>query len=150
MMFLAFIAWAWVFSLFDVWHVAITDPVSLIIYIICYAVVGIIWTVPKWLWYVKDEVSSLDMNYLRDSYNERGYEKQYTFKKFLYGQKPYLRPENNKEMIFSWAILWPLSMTWEILHRHIRMVIDWLSIEWLRRIYNRINDHVLAKLGIGD
>lgn len=143
LMFLAFIAWAWMFSVFDVWHLAITDPVSLIIYMLCYAVIGIMWTVPKWVWHIRDEMANIDVGVLRNRYKES--DNKNTFKEWLYEQKPYLKPENNKEVIFVWAILWPLSLIWEVLHRPIRIAIDWLC-----NTYNRINDRLLSRMGIKD
>jgi len=97
------------------------NPTYIIIGVIGFFVLGTLWAVAKWWFYVRDLAEKR-----KEQIATHGKGKSY------YGviQKPLVR--DNKSRIMTWMCFWPYSFVWTMINDPVRRV--------FKAIYNQIKD----------
>lgn len=95
------------------------NPGTAIGFILLYSLIGVVWSVAKWFFYVKKLVD----------------EKCYDFENKV-------QPSNNKSRITGWMIYWPLSAAWTLINDPVRKFFN-MIFEQFEGIYESISERAL-------
>lgn len=138
---LLFSAYFWLSLGVNAFAYAWANPLLSIFYAFAYLTLGLLWTIAKWLLYVRAEVKGLTSE-VREQYASRDMEhlSKYTFVEWLYYSKRLSRAKDNEGLIACWVILWPVSIVWTLVDSYVREVITWLVT-----IYDRISNKVVER-----
>jgi len=115
------------------------NPVDLIEYVVGYFVVGSVWGVAKWFFWLRkirsvlDEIKALYPNN-RDAWASEARRRSWPME---------LPPKvsDHKTLIIGWMALWPSSMIWTLLHDPVKWVFEEIYAN-LGGMMQKISNHV--------
>lgn len=151
------LALIWKIDVFKyIWH----HPLSFVVLLLQYFVVGAIWSIIKWWHFVRRR---------RDLYDEAYHEyaklhnqlrtplspsDKVDFIRFMsihtpkynhYGELPYNRPttRDHKSRIMTWMAYWPWSFIWTFINDPVKRIFKWMYRR-LQAVYEGIVDRIYA------
>lgn len=136
-----------------VWATLIANPLMLILYIAVYVAIGSVyaamWKLPN---YVNKNANRIENDYGRwkenqtkTSWGKKDETADVSYDTFL--DSPYYEysVKNNKDRVASWVLLWPASLTWELMHKP--FVWLWDSVYYgLGKVFEKINRDQAKKI----
>jgi len=136
-----------------VWATLIANPFLLILYIAVYIAVGAVyagmWKLPN---YVNKNSNGIQIDYKRwkenqDDWNRKGHDETRDVSYDTFLNSPYYEysVKNNKDRVASWVLLWPVSLTWELMHKPFIWL--WDSVYYgLGKVFEKINHDQAKKI----
>jgi hypothetical protein len=109
LVFVFYLIWIFVFNLDLLKHILSfiqSKPLTFLLFIITYSVLGVLWSLIKWVLYLKD------------------------IKEFLGGTwERFGRPlaKNNSNKIITWMAYWPFSIVWDLIDRPFIRGFKWIQ-----------------------
>jgi hypothetical protein len=145
---------------FNLWFAMRSNPIGSIVLVVGYFVVGALWSVGKWWFFVRERRSSYQE--FRDAFTDRNKlpkdaeipnELKKTFKERLDEHndrrrysgsedwKPLGKPliSENKSRLTMWMTYWPWSMTWTMINDPVKKAFRWV-LDQLHGVYQHMAD----------
>jgi hypothetical protein len=134
-----------------VWATIAANPFILILYVAFFAAIGAVytamWRLPN---YIKKNANNIQRDYetwtkeqegwLRRAQKDGSTETQIdiSYEKFLDSSSYHYSVRDNKDRVASWVLLWPASLTWELMHKPFIWL--WDSVYYgLGKVFEKIN-----------
>lgn len=141
-----------VFSI-PIWATLVANPLMLILYVAVYVAVGSVyaamWKLPN---YIKKNSADINSEYTswKETQTKKGWGSKEnkvddSFDTFL--DSPYYTysVKHNKDRVASWVLLWPASLTWELMHKPFIWL--WDSVYYgLGKAFEKINRDQAKKI----
>ncbi len=125
-----------------------TNPSLALLALLAYLVVGAVWSIAKWYFYLhrrREVYNDKRFRILRDYRVDKVSDLQQRDKESVvrqlrdYAAQPKAR--ENKQRIIVWMAYWPWSLVWTFFSDFVRRLCHHIY-EWLHRLYQAISDHV--------
>jgi hypothetical protein len=100
--------------------------------LVSYFVIGLIWTIIKWYFFLLDIKDTLVEKFKRNA----KLSPQFDIKEYY--------PSEYSQKLISWAIYWPLSCIWTIISNPVRRIFTWL-INRLESTYIALTNRILRQ-----
>lgn len=105
------------------------NPFDTILYFIGYFMMGLIWSIARWYYYVSDRLEQQKYEFdNRYSKTEKD--------KFVPSLPSY---SENKDLIALWISYWPFSILWNSTYKFFRRISIWIRNRF-EKVYNSISD----------
>jgi hypothetical protein len=136
-----------------VWAALTANPFMMIVYVIFYGAIGSVytalWRLPK---YIKRNADHIQRDYDRwkedqQKWNRKQHDevRDTSFEAFLNSNDYRYSVKNNKDRVASWVLLWPTSLTWELIHQP--FVFIWDNVYYgLGKVFEKINHDQAKKI----
>lgn len=136
-----------------VWAALTANPFMMIVYVIFYGAVGAVytalWRLPK---YIKRNAYHIQSDYDRwkndqEKWNRKLHDevRDTSFESFLNSNDYRYSVKNNKDRVASWVLLWPTSLTWELIHQP--FIFIWDNVYYgLGKVFEKINHDQAKKI----
>ena len=142
------------FGVIDVLKIVQENPLHLLVLFVVYFIIGVIWSVVKWYFYVKkiaEEYSSTKIKFLEDSGATTTSE---LTQEFLISLRRKLRfvsedvppkASKNKSRIIRWMVFWPVSIILTITRDMVISVVEKI-FDIAKNNLQRISDYVFKDI----
>jgi K+-sensing histidine kinase KdpD len=141
------------FFAIPVWAAITANPFMLLVYVLLYGAIGAVYTA---LWrlpnYVKKNAKYIQNDY--DSWKEKCQKLNSkvhnevldtSYDAFLNSAYYNYSVKNNKDRVASWVLLWPTSLTWELIHKP--FVFIWDNVYYgLGKVFEKVNHDYAKKI----
>jgi len=134
-----------------VWATIVANPFILILYIAFFAAIGAVytamWRLPN---YIKKNADNIQRDYETWTKEQEGWLRRaqkdgstetkidISYEKFLDSSSYHYSVRDNKDRVASWVLLWPASLTWELMHKPFIWL--WDSVYCgLGKVFEKIN-----------
>lgn len=136
-----------------VWAALTANPFMMIVYVVFYGAIGAVytalWRLPK---YIKRNADHIQRDYDRwkedqEKWNRKLHDevRDTSFEAFLNSNDYRYSVKNNKDRVASWVLLWPTSLTWELIHQP--FVFIWDNVYYgLGKVFEKINHDQAKKI----
>lgn len=136
-----------------VWAALTANPFMMIVYVVFYGAIGAVytalWRLPK---YIKRNADHIQRDYDRwkedqEKWNRKLHDeaRDTSFQAFLNSNDYRYSVKNNKDRVASWVLLWPTSLTWELIHQP--FVFIWDNVYYgLGKVFEKINHDQAKKI----
>ena len=136
-----------------VWTALTANPFMMIVYVVFYGAIGAVytalWRLPK---YIKRNADHIQRDYDRwkedqEKWNRKLHDevRDTSFQAFLNSNDYRYSVKNNKDRVASWVLLWPTSLTWELIHQP--FVFIWDNVYYgLGKVFEKINHDQAKKI----
>ena len=136
-----------------VWATLIANPLMLILYIAVYVAIGSVyaamWKLPNYVNknanHIENDYNRWKENQTKTAWGKKDETADVSYDTFL--DSPYYEysVKNNKDRVASWVLLWPASLTWELMHKP--FVWLWDSVYYgLGKVFEKINRDQAKKI----
>lgn len=126
------------------------NPLSIVLLIILYTVIGTVWSAFKWFLFVRDEAKTLNDEISKKGRQQVANDRQkghwenptISSKDILDSNFVLLSPKvkEHKEKITTWIMLWVPSVLWFLLNDPIRRLANWIY-DRMQKAYQTISDN---------
>ena len=136
-----------------VWAALTANPFMMIVYVVFYGAIGAVytalWRLPK---YIKRNADHIQHDYDswkedQEKWNRKLHDevRDTSFQAFLNSNDYRYSVKNNKDRVASWVLLWPTSLTWELIHQP--FVFIWDNVYYgLGKVFEKINHDQAKKI----
>ena len=136
-----------------VWAALTANPFMMIVYVVFYGAIGAVytalWRLPK---YIKRNADHIQRDYDswkedQEKWNRKLHDevRDTSFQAFLNSNDYRYSVKNNKDRVASWVLLWPTSLTWELIHQP--FVFIWDNVYYgLGKVFEKINHDQAKKI----
>ena len=136
-----------------VWAALTANPFMMIVYVVFYGAIGAVytalWRLPK---YIKRNADHIQRDYDRWKEDQQKWNRKLhdevrdtSFEAFLNSNDYRYSVKNNKDRVASWVLLWPTSLTWELIHQP--FVFIWDNVYYgLGKVFEKINHDQAKKI----
>lgn len=141
-----------------VWATIVANPFILILYLAFYTAIGAVytamWRLPN---YIKKNADNIQIDYETWTKNQDGWLRRaqkdgsketqidISYEKFLDSSSYHYSVRDNKDRVASWVLLWPASLTWELMHKPFIWL--WDSVYYgLGKVFEKINHDQAKKI----
>lgn len=143
----------WVFRI-PVWDTIRQDPWSILVYLVGYVGVGVLWSFPKWWFYVRKVRDAYLADMLKYKVGNgldpaqkltpdqaRDFTGRYTYRpeNRTWSQVLPIQVSQNKTKVLTWMVYWPTSMVWTIIDQPIKRAFLFM-FEQVKGVYQAIGD----------
>lgn len=150
--FISLVAAQFLFAI-PVWAAITANPFMLLVYVLLYGAIGAVYTA---LWRLPNYVKK-NANYIQNDYNSWKEDRQKrnskghnevldtSYDAFLNSAYYNYSVKNNKDRVASWVLLWPTSLTWELIHKP--FVFIWDNVYYgLGKVFEKVNHDYAKKI----
>lgn len=166
--FISLVAAQFLFAI-PVWAAITANPFMLLVYVVLYGAIGAVYTA---LWrlpnYVKKNADYIQNDYRAWKERQERWEREAkkdtvtalefklmnkdlenpfdtSYETFLNSNSYNYSVKNNKDRVASWVLLWPTSLTWELIHKP--FVFIWDNVYYgLGKVFEKINHNQAKKI----
>lgn len=136
-----------------VWATIAANPFMILIYGLLYGAIGAVytalWRLPNFIKKNSDNIQNDYKSWKQDrlSWNSKAHNetKDTSFETFLNSDYYNYSVKQNKDRVASWVLLWPTSLTWELIHKP--FVFLWDNVYYgLGKVFEKINHDQAKKI----